>query len=675
VIVNNVSPIADAGGDKVGDEGVPIVFDGSASWDTPSDQLNLSYVWYFDDGNSKVGKVVTHAYADNDIYNATLVVTDDNGYTDSDTITVTVNNLAPSIEPVPDQTAQQGLQFTLIINATDVPADILTFSDNTTLFDINPVTGIIQFTPTNADVGKHSVTVTVTDDDDDNATVSLNITVLDVNDSPTMQSIPSQTATQDIPITLQVVATDPDGDNLTYSLTAYPTGMTISSDGLISWMPTNSAVGSHIVTVMVEDAAGLWDEKTFAITVANVNDAPTISTASLPNATQDSPYIYGIQASDIDVGDTLTYSLDAAPSFLSISPTSGLLYGTPTNAHVGLHQIIVNVSDGTTYVTRAFNLTVLNVNDPPTLNYIIPQTATEDAPFSLQLVGQDVDVGDMITYSLISSLTGMTINQATGLISWTPTNDDVGSHTVIVRASDTSGAFAERSFQITVANVNDAPTITTITIPNAIEGSMYLATIQAEDIDGDALTFSLDSSPSFLSIDDRTGLIYGVPTNDDVGVHRIVVNVSDGIAFVARTFNLTVLNVNDLPSIMSYPISVAKPGAEYTYTVVAEDADAGDVLTYSLVSAPEGMTINGQTGKITWTPTDAQAGEMYQVIVHVSDGSGSTTQTFSIAVDELPVEPYRPFLDDYIWAGIALFLIAMIILMSLAMRRKSGQGK
>ena len=60
--------------------------------------------------------------------------------------------------------------------------------------------------------------------------------------------------------------------------------------------------------------------------------------------------------------------------------------------------------------------TVLNVNDPPTLNYITPQAATEDVPFNLQIVGQNVDVGDTIAYSLITSPTGMTINQVTGLI-------------------------------------------------------------------------------------------------------------------------------------------------------------------------------------------------------------------------------------------------------------------
>ncbi|MDO9536849.1 MAG: PKD domain-containing protein [Thermoplasmata archaeon] len=666
VFVKNVAPIANAGGNKTGNEGVTITFNGNASADTPSDNSTLTYVWYFGDGNSEAGKIVNHAYADNDVYNATLVVTDDNGCVDSDTCNVTVNNVAPVIMPVGNQTAQQGVPFTLRINATDVPADTLTFSDNTTLFDINPITGMIEFTPTNDDVGNHSVNITVVDDDGGVSHTILNITVKNTNDAPVIESIGQQTAVEDIEYTLQVNASDVDvsDDVLTYSLTAYPSGMSIEgTTGLISWTPTNADVGMHTITVKVEDSIGAFDTESFTIIVSNVNDAPTIITNSLANATEDRFYMAYIQVVDVDAGDSLIYSLDTYPVFLSIDSLTGLLFGMSDNDVVGTHQIIVNVTDGTAYVTQAINLTVINANDPPTLNYIPPQTATEDVPFSLQIVGQDVDAGDTLTYSLISSPIGMTINQATGLIAWTPTNDDVGTHTVIVRVSDASGAFVERTFQITVANVNDGPTIITTTIPAATEGLMYLATIQAEDVDGDALTFSFDSSPSFLSIDTKTGLIYGMPTNNDVGVHQIVVNVSDGTTFVTRPFNLTVLNVNDLPVITSYPITMAKPGAAYTYSVIAEDADTGDVLAFSLAEAPEGMTINSQTGKISWTPTEAQAGRTYQVVVQVSDGNGSTTQAFSIVVDELPVEPYRPLIDDYVWIGIIILLITIIMLM------------
>ena len=87
---------------------------------------------------------------------------------------------------------------------------------------------------------------------------------------------------------------------------------------------------------------------------------------------------------------------------------------------------------------------------------------------------------------------------------------------------------------------------------------------------------------------------------------------------------------NSSPVIESTPITTAKEGAEYTYDVEATDPD-GDTLSYSLTSNPTDMTINSTTGVISWTP--ATTGSV-EVIVKVSDGSKSETQSFTITVDE-----------------------------------------
>jgi len=78
------------------------------------------------------------------------------------------------------------------------------------------------------------------------------------------------------------------------------------------------------------------------------------------------------------------------------------------------------------------------------------------------------------------------------------------------------------------------------------------------------------------------------------------------------------------------PVTTAKVGAEYNYNVFATDSN-GDNLTYSLLAFPNGMTINSQTGLITWTPGENQVRE-YEVEVEVSDGELSVTQVFTITV-------------------------------------------
>ena len=88
--------------------------------------------------------------------------------------------------------------------------------------------------------------------------------------------------------------------------------------------------------------------------------------------------------------------------------------------------------------------------------------------------------------------------------------------------------------------------------------------------------------------------------------------------------------LNSAPIIESNPITTAKEGAAYNYGVEATDPN-GDVLTYSLTTNPNGMTINSATGVISWTPTIAGS---FVVTVEVSDGSKSETQSFTIVIDE-----------------------------------------
>ncbi len=92
----------------------------------------------------------------------------------------------------------------------------------------------------------------------------------------------------------------------------------------------------------------------------------------------------------------------------------------------------------------------------------------------------------------------------------------------------------------------------------------------------------------------------------------------------------------DFPAIISSPVTRATWGTPYTYQVEAEDPDL-DILEYTLLEAPEGMSLDPISGLIQWTPSGGQGG--YQdVSLRVSDGRcGEDTQTFSIYVTYIPV--------------------------------------
>ena len=96
--------------------------------------------------------------------------------------------------------------------------------------------------------------------------------------------------------------------------------------------------------------------------------------------------------------------------------------------------------------------------------------------------------------------------------------------------------------------------------------------------------------------------------------------------------------INNAPTIISTPISIATVDVLYNYDVDANDPDGSDTLTYTLTTSPVGMTINSATGVISWT--SSTKGD-YDVTVEVSDGELLDTQSFVITVDD-PCDPCDP---------------------------------
>ena len=170
---------------------------------------------------------------------------------------------------------------------------------------------------------------------------------------------PVTTATEDQPYLCYVWVTDPDkGDEMTFSLDESPADMSIdAATGLIQWTPDNSQVGDQDVTVRVEDAAGLYDTQSFTIAVANVNDAPQITSTAVTTATEDQVYSYDVDATDPDVGDEITFSLDESPTGMTIDAATGLIQWTPDNSQAGDQDVTVRVEDAAgLYDTQSFTI-------------------------------------------------------------------------------------------------------------------------------------------------------------------------------------------------------------------------------------------------------------------------------------------------------------------------------
>ena len=186
---------------------------------------------------------------------------------------------------------------------------------------------------------------------------------------------------------------------------------------------------------------------------------------------------------------------------------------------------------------------------------------------------------------------------------------------------------------IDAANVNDPPKITSQPITKGTEAQAYSYQVTATDANGDTLAYSLPTAPSGMTINPSTGLIqWTMPASG--GPFAVTVNVADGNGGTASQSFQVALNHN--PQITSQPTTLTIVGKAYSYPVTATDAD-GNTLSYSLTTAPSGMTVNPNTGLIQWTqPT---LGGPFNVTVLVSDGNGGTAiqqYTLTVAISNNP---------------------------------------
>ncbi len=160
------------------------------------------------------------------------------------------------------------------------------------------------------------------------APATVTITVTPVNDAPVVTNPGNQTSAEGATVTLPIVATDADGDPLTYSATGLPLGLTIdAATGVITGTVAFGAAATNNVVVTVSDAT-LSGTAAFTWTVTDTNRAP-VATPQAVTTAEDAPVAVTLAGTDPD-GDALTYAVVTPPAH-------GTLSGTAPNAdlHAG----------------------------------------------------------------------------------------------------------------------------------------------------------------------------------------------------------------------------------------------------------------------------------------------------------------------------------------------------
>ncbi len=466
-----------------------------------------------------------------------------NGVTkDSAIITVTNVNRPPVFtRPMNDTTINEGTLLSFDVDAVDPDGNAVIFSllGASAGMKIDSMTGLFTWTPSSAQSGLHRFVIRASDGLGAFAHDSVSISVLDINLPPFFTKMMRDTAVNENQLLqYSVIASDPDGDIVRYTIQNIVSGMMMDSvTGTLSWTPSYAQAGVYNIVLRASDGKGGIASNPVIITVNNVNRPPFFTHQIPETLSVSAGSLVNVQftASDPD-GDSLTFAIVEAPSGASIS-SQGVFSWTSPASVAGVHRIIISASDGGIAIRDTVHLNVVVNNTPPRIVTSLQDTViSEGQLFSFQYQASDSD-GDSLHWSLLlSGPQGLTITSA-GLLIWTPNYSQAGNYFIVAGVSDGKTTVPDTA-AITVVNTNRSPLFTSVLNDTTLYvDSLFMFSYSGEDPDSDSITFSFAKHPASASIS-ADGKITWTPAR--VAAETLIVVLSDGAAFDADTAFITV---------------------------------------------------------------------------------------------------------------------------------------
>lgn len=572
--------------------------------------------------------------------------------------------------------------------------------------------GSLIFAAPTGGAGSAMVTVTVNDGAQTNATVvrTFNVTVLGGNQPPTLDPISDvQLLEETTPVgrSVRLTGIGPGGasENQTLSVTArssdpallpHPT-VAYTSPNNTAWVtftPTPYASGTCQVDVTVSDgqSANGTVMRSFKVSVASVNQPPTLSTIENISLEQNGPQqvvrLTGIGSGAPNEDQVLTLGVSSSNPGLIPQPVveysspsaTANVYFQPAAGAFGTATLTATVNDGgqsNNIVARSFTVSVGQVNRPPTLDTVSDRTITENSDTQIIKLtgitaGANYETNQVVSITAFSSDPAL-ISQvsasyahpsAEGSLALKPNPDAFGTAVITVVVSDgqaVNGSFA-RTFRVTIAPVNRPPTLDPIANVTMTENAgLYvipLAGLSAGALhEQQTLTISASSSDTSLvahpqinyASPNSSGWLSFTPKPFAFGTCTITVTVDDGQTtnhVTTRSFTVAVSPVNQAPTLNQiadvvleentpqHQISLAGIGSgatneNQTLTVTAQSGNQ------SLIPSPSiSYSSPGAVGTLTIRPVAGAFGNA-QISVTVNDGGdrdNSVTRVFTVTV-------------------------------------------
>ncbi len=419
-------------------------------------------------------------------------------------------------------------------------------------------TGSIYWVPVVTQVDNHYITIDV---NDGIASESITLTMF-VNDPPIVSKRPAQYLILEKTDIWEYTLSSFDANitsNISWSLLDAPHTMTLDSLGNLRWMVNEVDYWDY--SVQISDGI---DSTQFTNTIYS-NYLPRITSIPVESVIWVNEYNYQLNvkddnqfsASKKEVENTLIYSLNHAPSAMSISD-SGLVIWQPFEADEGNHKIVINVNDGLVDVKHEYNL---RVEGPPTITVADSLAIPVGDTLQLQLTHKNFENEDNLKFQTDGLPKSIQIDDSTGIINWTSTVKDVGlfEYTASIQNENESAEKGLKLFVYQYPELNlEAPT-------EAYVGLTYIYDVQAFDMFGEYVEknggeIRLQSETmSDIKFDSDTHTIRWSPTEDHLGEHEFTVEVLD-------QFGLTT-SVTQYVSVFMSPCELCKSAKRERKTV------------------------------------------------------------------------------------------------------------
>src|SRR5438093_6064238 len=607
-------------------------------------------------------------------YTIQWTVNDGHGGTASRTTSLVITNTdrGPVLDPIANMTFCAGSNADQAIRATDADADAITFTfTGPTFMSVTSNaqagtvrTGNIHLAPSFATTGSFSGSVTASSGSPALSDSKSFVILITGSCGPPVLAQPANMTVPEGGTADQTLnATDPGGSPITFSKVTGPTFMTVTTTnrgtgtatGNIHLAPGFASAGVYNATVRASNGL-LVSDRTLTITVCNgCARAPLLNPIANMTVTQTSTANQTITASDPD-GNALTFSKTAGPTFMTVTTTvpgtgtaSGNIHLAPGTFASGTYGGTVTVSDGALSDSKSFTITVTDFAcRPPSLAQPANMTVIAGSTADQTFTATDPD-GSAITFTS-SGPTFMTRTDnpqsgatRTGNIHLAP-SPTTTSGTFAASVTATVGGACpgsdSKSFTITVCPSGPPPLLAQPANMSVDEGATADQILHATDPDGDPLTFTKVSGPTFMTVTTTspgtgtaTGNVHLAPDFHTMGIYGASIAVSDGnlCGTDTKSFSITVRSGNRCPTANAGGPYSSLAGVPVNFDGTASSDPDGNPLTYAWdFDASDGITVDGVGAMVSHVY--ATAGTFTVTLTVTDNGGGNPAQVCSNSV-------------------------------------------